>query len=34
MKYVDEFRDPAAAKKLLARIEREATKLEKPIALM
>lgn len=34
MKYVDEFRDPAAAKKLLTRIEREATKLEKPIALM
>ena len=34
MKYVDEFRDPAAAKKLLARIERDAKKLNNPIALM
>ena len=34
MKYVDEFRDPEAAKKLLARIERDAKKLDKPIALM
>lgn len=34
MKYVDEFRDPEAAKKLLRAIEANAAKLEKPIALM
>lgn len=34
MKYVDEFRDPAAAKKLLRAIEANAAKLEDPIALM
>lgn len=34
MKYVDEFRDPAAAKKLLRAIEANAAKLEAPIALM
>lgn len=34
MKYVDEFRDPEAAKKLLRVIEANAAKLEKPIALM
>ncbi len=34
MKYVDEFRDPEAAKALLARIERDAKKLDRPIALM
>lgn len=34
MKYVDEFRDPAAAKKLLRAIEANAAKLESPIALM
>lgn len=34
MKFVDEFRDPAAAKALLARIERDAEKLDHPIALM
>lgn len=34
MKYVDEFRDPAAAKKLLRAIEANAGKLEAPIALM
>ncbi|KGF18058.1 hydrogenase formation protein HypD [Corynebacterium freneyi] len=34
MKYVDEFRDPAAAKKLLRAIGANAAKLEAPIALM
>ncbi len=34
MKYVDEFRDPAAAKKLLRAIDANAAKLEAPIALM
>lgn len=34
MKYVDEFRDPAAAKKLLRAIEANAAKLEAPLALM
>lgn len=34
MKYVDEFRDPAAAKKLLRAIEANAAKLDGPIALM
>ncbi|PRQ10968.1 hydrogenase formation protein HypD [Corynebacterium sp. 13CS0277] len=34
MKYVDEFRDPQAAKALLARIERDAARLDKPLALM
>ena len=34
MKYVDEFRDPEAAKKLLRAIEANAAKLDGPIALM
>lgn len=34
MKYVDEYRDPAAAKALLATIEAQAAKLERPIAVM
>ncbi|MEJ5919198.1 hydrogenase formation protein HypD [Corynebacterium sp. H78] len=34
MKYVDEYRDPAAAKALLRRIEADAKKLDSPIALM
>ena len=34
MKYVDEFRDPAAAKKLLRAIEANAAKLDEPISLM
>lgn len=34
MKYVDEYRDPAAARALLARIEAEADRLERPIRLM
>ncbi|MFD5868849.1 hydrogenase formation protein HypD [Corynebacterium sp. NPDC060344] len=34
MKYVDEFRDPEAAKKLLRAIEANAAKLERSISLM
>ncbi len=34
MKYVDEFRDPAAARALLKRIEADAAKLDRPIHLM
>jgi hydrogenase expression/formation protein HypD len=34
MKYVDEFRDPTAAKILLARIEELAARLTKPLAVM
>ncbi|WP_448852820.1 hydrogenase formation protein HypD [Corynebacterium sp. 335C] len=34
MKYVDEFRDPAAARALLARIEADAAKLDRPVSLM
>jgi hydrogenase expression/formation protein HypD len=34
VKYVDEYRDPAAAKALLATIEAQAAKLERPIAVM
>lgn len=34
MKYVDEFRDPQAAKALLHRIEQLAARLDKPIAVM
>jgi hydrogenase expression/formation protein HypD len=34
VKYVDEYRDPAAAKALLASIEAMAAKLERPIAVM
>lgn len=34
MKYVDEFRDPAAARRLLARIEELAARLERPLAVM
>jgi hydrogenase expression/formation protein HypD len=34
MKYVDEYRDPVAAKALLATIEAQAAKLERPIAVM
>jgi hydrogenase expression/formation protein HypD len=34
VKYVDEYRDPAAAKALLATIEAQAAALERPIAVM
>lgn len=34
MKYVDEFRDPAAARALLKRIEADAARLDRPIHLM
>ncbi|MGI5951576.1 MAG: hydrogenase formation protein HypD, partial [Brooklawnia sp.] len=34
MKYVDEFRDPAGARKLIKRIEQLAGRLERPISLM
>lgn len=34
MKFVDEFRDPAAAKQLIQRIAEQAEKLEEPIHLM
>lgn len=34
MKFVDEFRDPEAAKALLKRIEADAAKLDKPLAFM
>lgn len=34
MKYVDEFRDPKAAKDLIAAIKEDAAKLDKPINLM
>lgn len=34
MKFVDEFRDPTAAKALLARIERDAAQLDGTLALM
>ncbi|MCE1174045.1 MAG: hydrogenase formation protein HypD [Propionibacteriales bacterium] len=34
MKYVDEYRDPVAAKALLATIEAQAAKLDRPIAVM
>lgn len=34
MKYVDEFRDPAAARTLLKRIEADAARLDRPIHLM
>ena len=34
MKYVDEFRDPQLAKQLIAKIERDAQKLEKPLHFM
>lgn len=34
MKYVDEYRDPAAAKALLATINDQAVKLDRPIAIM
>ncbi len=34
MKFVDEFRDPAAARQLIERITRNAEKLERPIKLM
>jgi hydrogenase expression/formation protein HypD len=34
VKYVDEYRDPAAAKALLATIEAQAAKLDRPIAVM
>ncbi|MBV7281977.1 MULTISPECIES: hydrogenase formation protein HypD [Corynebacterium] len=34
MKFVDEFRDPAAARALLDRIERDAAALDEPLSLM
>ncbi len=34
MKFVDEFRDPAAAKQLIATIEKQAAQLARPIKLM
>jgi hydrogenase expression/formation protein HypD len=34
MKYVDEYRDPVAAKALLATIKAQAARLERPIAVM
>ena len=34
MKYVDEYRDPAAARALLSRIEELASQLEQPLAVM
>ena len=34
MKYVDEYRDPAAARALLRRIEELASQLERPLAVM
>ena len=34
MKYVDEYRDPAAARTLLRRIEELASQLERPLAVM
>lgn len=34
MRYVDEFRDPDAARALLARIEALAARLERPLGVM
>ena len=34
MKFVDEFRDPAAARQLIATIEEQAKQLDRPIKLM